>query len=108
MAASIAVRLASLVTMRLAVPLRVEALAEMTPGSFDRDLAIRRSHAVQVIPATAMVMSSFGRRPPARGSVVAVVAAGDSIHGFADSEAPNELGRLAYALGEAWDRIRRG
>ena len=43
-----------------------------------------------------------------QNEVVAVVAAGDSIHGFADADAPNELGRLAYALGEAWDRIRRG
>ncbi len=39
---------------------------------------------------------------------IAVLVTGDSIHGPADTDAVNELGRLAYALGEAWDRIRRG
>ena len=40
--------------------------------------------------------------------VVAVIATGDSIHGIADTAAPGELGLLAIALGEAYDRIRRG
>ena len=62
MAASIDARLAWSVVMRLAVPLRVEALAETTPGNAVSALAMRRSHAVQVIPATDRVMSSFGRR----------------------------------------------
>ena len=44
------------------MPLRLEALAETTPGNAVRALAMRRSHAVQVIPATGKVMSSFGRR----------------------------------------------
>src|SRR5665647_879377 len=62
MAASIDARLACSVVMRLAVPLRVEALAETTPGNAVSALAMRRSQAVQVIPATERVMSSFGRR----------------------------------------------
>jgi Type II secretion system (T2SS), protein E, N-terminal domain len=39
--------------------------------------------------------------------LVAVITAGDSIHGAADSNAPIELGQLAQALGDAYDRIRR-
>ena len=39
--------------------------------------------------------------------LVAVVTAGESIHGAADSTAANELGQLAQALGDAYDRIRR-
>lgn len=39
--------------------------------------------------------------------VVAVIATGDSIHGIGDTSAPDELGLLAIALGDAYDRIRR-
>jgi len=59
---SIDARLARSVTMRLAVPLRVDALAETTPGNASRVLEIRRSQAVHVIPETERVMISFGRR----------------------------------------------
>ena len=58
-ASSMDARLAWLVVMRLALPLRAEALAETTPGNADKALAIRRSQAVHVIPATARVMSCF-------------------------------------------------
>jgi len=40
------------------------------------------------------------------GSVIAVIAVGDSIHGIADTSAVDELGALSIALGEAYDRIR--
>src|SRR5471032_523661 len=59
MAFSIEARLASLVVIRLALPLRADALAETTPGNAVRAFAIRRSQAVHVIPATGSVMSCF-------------------------------------------------
>ena len=58
-ALSMEARLTWLVVMRLAVPLRVEAVAETTPGNALRALEMRRSQAVQVIPATETVMSSL-------------------------------------------------
>lgn len=40
------------------------------------------------------------------GDVIAVIAVGDSIHGIADTAAVDELGVLAIALGDAYERIR--
>jgi len=41
-------------------------------------------------------------------NAIAVIAAGESILGAADTSAPAELAQLALALGAAYDRIRRG
>ena len=54
------------------MPLRVDALAETTPGNAVRALVMRRSHAVQVIPATGTVMSSFAARLVAFVTVMAL------------------------------------
>ncbi len=71
--------------------------SEMPPSPAQDQLA-RVLHAQAITAAPVIV----------EGRVMAVVATGDSIHGSADTNAANELGQLAYALGEAWDRIRRG
>jgi hypothetical protein len=50
MLSSIDARLAGLVAMRLAVPLLLDAVAEMTPGNAASVFEMRRSHAEQAVP----------------------------------------------------------
>lgn len=62
----------------LVVPLWADALAEVTPGNADRALAIRRSPAVHVIPATEKGGSAQSRQAldllaPARARVRTLV-----------------------------------
>ncbi|CAN5125743.1 hypothetical protein BH11MYX1_BH11MYX1_26840 [soil metagenome] len=77
--------------------IQMQQVATTMPPSPAQDQLARVLHA-QVIVAAPVVVDD---------AVIAVLTTGDSIHGPADTDAANELGQLAYALAEAWDRIRR-
>ncbi len=82
----------------IARAIETQQTESVMPSSPAQDQLARVLHA-QVITAAPVIVAS---------QVIAVVATGDSIHGPADTNAASELGQLAQALGEAWDRIRRG
>ena len=67
-------------------------------SSIAQDQLVRALRMPQMIAAAPVIVG---------GEVVAVIATGDSIHGVADTAAAGELGMLAIALGEAYERIRR-
>jgi hypothetical protein len=72
-------------------------LATSSPPSPAQDQLVRVLRA-SVIAAAPVIVAD---------DVIAVIAAGDSILGAADTSAHAELGQLAQALGAAYDRIRR-
>ncbi|MEP6863529.1 MAG: hypothetical protein ABJE66_23090 [Deltaproteobacteria bacterium] len=72
-------------------------LANSSPPSPAQDQLVRVLRA-SVIAAAPVVVAD---------NVIAVIATGDSILGAADTNAHAELGKLAHALGAAYDRIHR-
>jgi hypothetical protein len=77
--------------------IQTKKIATSSPASPAQDQLVRVMKANAIIAAPIAVADE----------VVAAVAAGDSIHGAADSNAATELGQLAQALGNAYARIQR-
>jgi len=77
--------------------IETQRIASKAPASPAQDQLVRVMRTPAVVAAPVVVA----------GQVIAVVATGESIHGAADTAAATELGQLAQALGEAYDRIRR-
>jgi hypothetical protein len=77
--------------------IQTKRLAQGSPPSPAQDQLVKVLRSSAIVAAPVLVGDEL----------VAVITAGDSIHGAADSNAPIELGQLAQALGDAYDRIRR-
>ncbi|MEO8548571.1 MAG: hypothetical protein ABI678_01300 [Kofleriaceae bacterium] len=77
--------------------IQTQRIASKGPASPAQDQLVRVMRSTTVVAAPVLVADH----------VVAVVTTGDSIHGAADTAAATELGQLAQALGQAYDRIRR-
>ena len=77
--------------------IQTKRVAQGSPPSPAQDQLVKVLRATAIVAAPVLVGDEL----------VAVITAGDSIHGAADSHAPIELGQLAQALGGAYDRIRR-
>ncbi|MEO8840322.1 MAG: hypothetical protein ABI591_32820 [Kofleriaceae bacterium] len=77
--------------------IQTKRVAQGSPPSPAQDQLVKVLRATTIVAAPVLVGDEL----------VAVLTAGDSIHGAADQQAPNELGQLAQALGDAYDRIRR-
>ncbi len=78
-----------------AVATQQVSTATLSPGTLD---PLARSLQMPTTLAAAPVLVG--------SNTIAIIAVGDSIHGTADTSATEELGALAIALGEAYDRIR--
>ena len=72
-------------------------LANSSPPSPAQDQLVRVMRTSAIVAAPVVVADD----------VIAVIAAGESIHGTADTAAATELGQLVQSLGAAYDRIRR-
>jgi hypothetical protein len=77
--------------------IQTKRVAQVSPPSPAQDQLAKVLRATMIMAAPVVVGDE----------ILAVVTAGDSIHGAADTNAPTELGQLAQALGDAYDRIRR-
>lgn len=77
---------------------QTQKVAFKAPASPAQDQLVRVMRSSSIVAAPVVVAAQ----------VMAVIATGESIHGAADTNATTELAQLAQALGDAYDRIRRG